>query len=341
MLKDLKEKIKYISEIVGMISVFGTLIVTITAALYNFGFFSYFSVSIWKLPITISEIITDVVVIFPKLLLILVICSVLLLVLNMLFVLIIECYTFVINIIRQIANKNNKVKIKSIVIKYKMIRYIRKYSENVIFISFLCFLVVLLFSIVWKNQIFYLNPCVTFSICFVFFMFFCMFGKIKLLLFWIFFILLMFFLTMICSGIYDANIESGKKCCDYIVKKDDSTIKDIRILKVYDAGIIVMTLQNKLDFFYSSDIKKYSIDTEKNDIFGDDIFFNTSHDKLLQKCVNLLYRLIRVLIIYSYIKVLNCIYDFSTHYTNRTFVQDITNNVINLLYKKDSLLVKK
>ncbi len=323
MLKDLKEKVKNISEIVGMISVVGTIIVVITAALYNFGFFSYFSVNIWKLPITISEIITDVVVILPKLLLILVICSILLFIMNIVFFLIIEGYNFTIK-----SPSTSKMGKKSIMTKYMKKHIVLIFT----IISFLYFLLIFI-SIILKNKNLPFNPCVMFSIWFFSFIIFILHGKIGELLFWLSFFLLMYFVTMISTGIYDANVESLKEKSDSIIKTDGNIVKDIRILKVYDTGIIVLSSSNNLDFFYSCDIKKYSIHTKENNIFRDDIIVNSGNgkNKQIYNSIKEIYK--ELLINYDLKRVLECIYDFCTFYADETVVQKTTNKVIKFLYK--------
>ncbi len=249
MLKDLKENLKYISEIVGMISVTGTLIAIITSTLYDFGYFYSFSVHVWNLPISFSEILKDSVVIFPKLL--------------MIYVLSVIPAGIYISLLLLTKPKSK--------INYKGI-------EHLIYI-FTFFIVLICFK-----PSFDIHPGFLFVVL-LFFAFIYFYGyfyekKEEVTIKKIDVIVVLAAIQVACifvivsSGFYEARFELKEENAyrDCIMFKNETTVNNVKILRVYDKGIVVIKEKNSIDFLYSENIKNYSIHS-KSKIFADTIQF--------------------------------------------------------------------
>ena len=248
MLKDLKEKIKYISEIVGMISVTGTLIAIITSTLYDFGYFYSFSVHVWNLPISFSEILKDSVVIFPKLLMIYILS-------------VIPAGTYISLLL---------------LTKPKSIDY--KGIEHLIYI-FTFFIVLICFK-----PSFDIHPGFLFVVL-LFFTFIYFYGyfyekkeEVTIKKIDVIFVLAAIqvacIFVIVSSGFYEARFELKEENAyrDCIMFKNETTVNNVKILRVYDKGIVVIKEKNSIDFLYSENIKNYSIHS-KSKIFADTIQF--------------------------------------------------------------------
>ena len=228
MFKDLKENLKNISEIVGMISVAGMLIAIITSVLYDFGYFYYFSVYIWNLPISFSEILKDCAVVFPKLLLVFILSLIPVLFLVAIFIF---CPT-----------------------KKKIINNAIGNALSIIFVVFILSLFIEGFNI---------HPFF-FYILFIFFIFEYepeVKDKKGKDIFRIILVIFVYVWAIISSGLYESKYEFNKTDTykDFVVMKDKTMMDNVKILRAYDKGIIVIENQNNVTFLYTEDIKKYSI----------------------------------------------------------------------------------
>ena len=249
MLKDLKEKVKYISEIVGMISVTGTLIAIITSTLYDFGYFYSFSVHVWNLPISFSEILKDSVVIFPKLLMIYILS-------------VIPAGTYILLVL--FIKPKPKV-------NYDGIRYlIYIFTFFIVLICFkpsfgihpgFLFVVLMFFAFIYFYGYFYENTEEKTD-------------TILNIIFVLATIQVACIFVIVSSGFYEARFELKEENAyrDCIMFKDETTVNNVKILRVYDKGIVVIKEKNSIDFLYSENIKNYSIHS-KSKIFADTIQF--------------------------------------------------------------------
>lgn len=297
MLKDLKEKVKNISEIVGMISITGTLIAIITATVYDFGFFAYFSTYLWNIPISISEILRDTVVIFPKI------------VLTLITTFFFSC------ILLPIGRMLIPFLIKIKEIKYKINKTFNKNKENIgekrkkgykelIRIEILLFLLVFLYVYMIMIDSFVFNPFVFFSLIFLIFL--TGYYRKKLSKYsicrWIIGVSFFYLINLFFLGIYDANQEAyiQKYNRDYVVMKNGEILDNLKILRVYDNGMFIIKANDNLpilspnkksfvgkpeemnlSFIYSTEIDKYYMQNKsiniirRNFLIDYDAFTNT------------------------------------------------------------------
>lgn len=285
MLKDLKEKVKYISEIVGMISITGTLIAIITATVYDFGFFAYFSTYLWNIPISISEILRDTVVIFPKI--------------TLTFITTLFFWCLLIPIWRAQALFFRKVR----EIKYKIIHKINnifyknrkniREEENIneeqnkeknnykeLFpIEILLFFLFITYLLMIIKDLFVLNPFIYFSLVVMLIFIKHKNNSLKHSVYkWIIGISIFYLINLFFVGIYDANQETyiQKYNKDYVVMKNGKILDNLKILKVYDSGIFAIKSNDSssilnfskssfvekpkemnLEFIYSTEVDKY------------------------------------------------------------------------------------
>ncbi len=239
MFKDLKEKVKSISEIAGMISIVGTIVVIITATLYNFGFFSYYSTYIWDLPISISEILKDTTILLPKLLLALVVS----LIVFFIIIFLLFFLMFILSKIKKNKITNNK--------EHSILKL--KYFLSLIFF-FIAFLYIIL--PLFTNEFIY-NPLFVFSVACIIFM---LDYKQNIRTIWqtILVVVIFYMLTSISIGIYDAKNMDSNVYEDVITMKNGDVFDNLKILRVYNNGIITMKEKNII-FFYSSNIKNYYV----------------------------------------------------------------------------------
>lgn len=274
MLKDLKEKVKNISEIVGLISVAGTLVAIITATIYDFGFFSYFSIYMWNLPISTTEILKDAIVVFPKILL------TFLLTLFILYFFSFPLYLGVVllrkvrKIKYKIINKLNKENIKEEDKKEK------KDFKELFPIEFLLLTLLPFYIFGIKYNFFIANPFWFFSLLILLFITKYKNKNLQYPLYkWIIGILIFYLINLFCVGIYDANQEVyiQKYNKDTVILRNGEKLNDIKILRVYDKSLLILKLQEELPPLYDYDKKAYFTEQIKN--FKLSFLYSTEIDK--------------------------------------------------------------